>query len=591
MRHLQDSLAPIWCVSPSATRLEKNMTRMLSGFALLALASPGLAFAGALPDVIRAPAVAPVGTVNLRALSSNALTRADVTPAHVIAMPPLRFPGTTRPGAALPRVTSPAVTITKVRKAPSKLGFTGIYDGSNSAAIGGELEPPDQGLAANNGTVVEIINNSLQVFDSTGKALSNPVSTATFLRVDSSFGLSDPHVEYDPTTQRWFVEELIYSNTFNGFALAVSSSSDPLGTYIIYKIDDKSSKIRACHGSCFPDYPQVGYDASGFYITGDLFSNTTGQFVSAAIYALPKAVLVAGGPLAYQVFQVPEFVLQPAIPAAPGGYSFEAGGTEYFMTARNIYDGSTNLRVYALSNTFAIGDGTGPLTLSSVDVAAQAYGPTVPSTEPNIVGAYGQSLGATTAPQMDAGYNAFGGGVKYVNGKLVAALATGSTDANGLARDVIAWFTVKPTTDSSGVKAKIASQGYIVAPDGYSLSYPGIALGAKGQGIIGTTITNISAAVPGGLPSAGYISFNPSGGAGKVYTVSGPGGATDDGFTGYFGAGPAGVGRWGDYSSATVDPTTGTLYVGNEYIPDENMYPRGTFANWGTFITEVPMGK
>jgi hypothetical protein len=49
------------------------------------------------------------------------------------------------------------------------------------------------------------------------------------------------------------------------------------------------------------------------------------------------------------------------------------------------------------------------------------------------------------------------------------------------------------------------------------------------------------------------------------------------------------VARWGDYSAAVSDEQ-GNLWMGNEAIlPPLAQFPPGVlFANWGTFITEVP---
>jgi hypothetical protein len=71
--------------------------------------------------------------------------------------------------------------------------------------------------------------------------------------------------------------------------------------------------------------------------------------------------------------------------------------------------------------------------------------------------------------------------------------------------------------------------------------------------------------------------------------VSGQGFTSDDGFTGCLGIppGPAGVGRWGDYGAAVVDAATGYLYTGSEMIPNPKLFPRGFYANWGTFITQI----
>ncbi len=70
------------------------------------------------------------------------------------------------------------------------------------------------------------------------------------------------------------------------------------------------------------------------------------------------------------------------------------------------------------------------------------------------------------------------------------------------------------------------------------------------------TITNKSAKVAGGYPSAAFIQFAASKPSGGI-VVSGQGFTSDDGFTGCPGKGPGKVGRWGDYGAATVDAATG----------------------------------
>lgn len=93
-------------------------------------------------------------------------------------------------------------------------------------------------------------------------------------------------------------------------------------------------------------------------------------------------------------------------------------------------------------------------------------------------------------------------------------------------------------------------------------------------------------AAAGGYPSAAIVQFTGTAPTGSIF-VTGQGNTTDDGFTGCPGPGPGQVGRWGDYGAATFDTVTGNFYTGNEMIPNPTTYPRGTFANWGTFITQA----
>lgn len=522
---------------------------------------------------------------NVGALAALHGARPGEAPRHL--MPDGTPTNAARPAGKL--LTNLHANVTLGNGAQSQIGgvsgFTGITEGINAQANGSELEPPDQGMAANGGIVGEVVNNTIAFYQN-GVALTKPLANATFFGLPITAGLSDPHIVFDPSVQRWFVDELTYgTGPGSGFYLAVSDTANPLGSYTTYLIDASSTDVKGCGKGCLADYPQIGFDSNGVYIAADLFGPR--RFVATGFFAIPKAALITGGAFTPLRFTLPDFVVQPSVPAAGEPFSLANNGTEYAMTARNIYNGSQKLRVWAIENTFNLATDPSSLIATSADATGESYAGTVPSTEPNDVGPYGLSQGATTSPQLDGGYNAFSANVKLAGGHLYAALTSGAVDTQGLPRDVIAWFEVKPHYSMDGkLHAKILNQGYVVPPDGYSISYPGFALTHTGHGILGVTITSPDAAAVGGYPSTAYVSFDKSK-AGKTITVTGQGGASDDGFTGYNGPGPAGVGRWGDFASATVDVTTGAFYVANEFIPDPEVFPRGTFANWGTYVTEV----
>lgn len=486
---------------------------------------------------------------------------------------------------ALPTL-EPTATVLSLKKTPlfaSINGFTGIYTGNNVTANQSEVEPPDQGLAVNNNIAAEINNNVTRFFDATtGAALTGPIANSAFF-LASGFNLTDTQVFFDPTTNRWFFDEVMSTGTTMDFALAVSQTSNPLGQYWIYHIRAFSDDISGCGGQdCFPDYPKAGYDAAGFYITADLFNNV--NFVESAIYAFPKLQLEAGDNFTYYRFDDPsDFVVQPSVPAPGEPFSTARNGSEFLMSA----PGSPNLAVLAIYNTNNIVSNGSSMRLLRVTVGSQLYGSgTVPSTQPNVVGPYCQSVGVTSAPFLDGGYSAFQATVQKANDNLYGVLAFGSKDGTGLDRDVLGWFEVHPTLTASSLSASIVNQGYVVPTDGYSISYPAFGLNKDGAGALGMTITNQSASVPGGYPSASVIQFTGSAPTGDIF-VTGPGFTSDDGFTGCPEKGPGKVGRWGDYGAATVDAATGVFYTANEMIPDPTTFTRGTFTNWGTFITQL----
>lgn len=470
-------------------------------------------------------------------------------------------------------------------------GFQAIHSLDNDIAGIGELEPPDQGLAVNSNVVAEINNEVLQFFNArSGVPLTLPIALPSFFLSGNSCG--DPQAFFDPTIQRWFFMEMA-SNACGGsgavgegFDIAVSRTADPLGSYFIYHIEAFSGDLAGCAGSdCLPDYPKAGFDKNGFYISVNLFNvATTGDFVEAATYALPKSKLKSGAGFAYLRIDYPDdFVVQPSVPAPGEPFAAAANGTEFLMEARNIVDGSNNIRVWAISNTNNIVSNILSLRAFFVNIAAQAYGPTAPATEPNVVGPYCASKGVLSAPQLDGGYQSFQATIQKAGGKLYGALPFNSPDGKGLDRDAIAWFVLTPSVNSLGQpSAAIDSQGYVIPPNGYSLLYPALGLNKSGTGALGFTITNTSQSVLGGFPSAAFIQFSKTGPVGSI-RVTGQGQTSDDGFSGCPGPGPGTVGRWGDYGAAVVDAKTGYFYTANENISG----PRGFATNWGTFITRM----
>jgi hypothetical protein len=467
-------------------------------------------------------------------------------------------------------------------------GFTGITLGSE-AAVGGNGTPPDQGLAVHDNIVAEIVNRSVQFFKSDGTPLTNPIWSSLFFLAEG-FSVVDPQAFFDPKSKRWYFHTIIPSVPMvsGEIGLAVSQTSDPLGTYFIYHVRLVSDDLSGCGGvDCFPDYPHGGYDANALFISTRLISCST-CFVASAVYVLPKARLEAGLRVG-ESLNIARFVLsgdtfvQPSVPAPHEPFETANGGTEYLMRATS----SNLVSVIAIYNTSEINHSPGSLQLLSVDVPAEPYAKgVVPSVQPDIVGPYCASQGVTSAPRLDADFSEFQATIQKAGGNLYGVLLFGSKDGNGLSRDVLAWFILRPTlTSTPSLTAKIVAQGYVVPPDGYSLIYPAIAVNRAGAGLIGFTVSNPDANAPGGFPSAAFIEF--AGFPRGNIIVTGQGATSYDQRAACLRPGPGGVTPWGDYSAATVDATTGFFYIGNEYIPDPTVFPRIENGNWGTFITQV----
>src|SRR6188474_1264517 len=294
--------------------------------------------------------------------------------------------------------TGNGVSVNSAKKAKSDPQFNSGFEGLNfyqqRYARGGNqftVEPPDQALCVGNGYVVEAVNDVLNVFDQSGKSLL-PDNTSTnvvsgfptdvnhAVDLNSFYGygpainrttgvraqfVTDPSCLYDAATQRFFVVVLTLESLPNGaftqqnhIDIAVSQTSNPTGSWNIYRLDvtgDGTNTGGVNPGPFLGDYPHIGADANGFYVTTNAYPWCCNGFAGAQIYALSKAQLAAGAANVTMVHldtsgtvnapsetgsTQPGFTVWPA--QSPGTSSFELsnGGTEYFLSS-NAADEAT----------------------------------------------------------------------------------------------------------------------------------------------------------------------------------------------------------------------------------------------------------
>ena len=137
-----------------------------------------------------------------------------------------------------------------------KGGFEGLDFHDQRYANNGNqfsVEPPDQGLCAGNGFVMESVNDVLAIYDHAGNELVGPVDLNTFYgypaAIDRNTGaygpsITDPSCYYDADTRRWFQVVLTLDRVGTSSALsgnnhldiAVSQTADPTGAWTIYRL-------------------------------------------------------------------------------------------------------------------------------------------------------------------------------------------------------------------------------------------------------------------------------------------------------------------------------------------------------------------
>jgi hypothetical protein len=329
---------------------------------------------------------------------------------------------------------------------------------------------------------------------------------------------------------------------------------------------------------CVADYPQVGADQYGFYVSWDEFNSFSSSFVDASILCLSKGALAGGTltPTAYQFF-IPlatgyEFSITPSS-TPPGAVNFVAsGGLEYFAStlSESAYDGGVAL--WAMTNTSSLGLAPNPM-LTMVEIPTLSYlVPNVAKQRPGPL-PYGSSLSPPgVLAFLDGGDNRVQA-LTYAGGRLYVTFPTGVVDENGHYEVGGAFVVLSPTYRSGVLGANVINQGYLLV-NGNNLLRPAIAVNADGSGSITATLVG-----PDWYPSAVVIPFDTFSTPSSLQ-VAGIGTLPEDGFSGYPGDGTAGVARWGDYNGA-VATSDGAIWMVAQYI---GTFPRTTLANWNTYI-------
>jgi len=509
------------------------------------------------------------------------------------------------------------------------------------------LEPPDQGLCVGNGFVFETVNDVMSVYDTSGHQVSGPTDqntfygyTPAFTRPAGPFGafVTDPSCYYDANTNTWFhvVLTLDVDPASGGFLgtdhldLAVHTGDSPVGSWTIYKIDAENDGTNGqpnhhcSFGPCLGDYPHIGADANGFYITTNEYSFFGPEFKSANIYAFSKSQLAAADEtIRMQQFDTegldggnPGFTIWPA--TAPDG-NF-APDTEYFLSSNAAAEAngtgtSNDLLVWALTNTGSL-DTTPALTLTHTSInATTAY--SMPPQSDQKAGSIPladclndrrtrstlwQGAGcwrAFFAPQnqpkkgeveshLDSNDTRMQQ-VVYADGQLWGALDT-AVSVGGEIKAGIAFFTVSPSIVHGTVHATLVNDGTLAIAHN-NLTYPAVAVTSDGAGVMAFTIVG-----PDYYPSAGWAPIDATG-VGDVHVIS-AGQGPDDGFTSYkaFVGNPPRT-RWGDYGAAVA--VGGSVWIASESIEQSCTFSqyvasaftcgrtRTALANWATRISEV----
>ena len=423
------------------------------------------------------------------------------------------------------------------------------FDGIPFPGVGCNCAPPDTNGEVGDTQYVQMVNEGFQVFDkTTGASLVGPNSItsvwAGFGGVCETAGHGDPVVLYDQIANRWLISQFAGTSIPTDECVAISTTSDATGSYFRY----------AFHlGSNFFDYPHLGVWPDGYYMSMNVFNAAGTVFLGPQAFAFDRNAMLSGAPAAF---------------VTPG---ITGGSNEDFFLPADL-DGS-NLPPAGAPNPFVEypGNNTYRLRQFHVDFATPANSTFTLFANPAAAGF--TTLCATTrncVPQLGGtGSNAIDGigdrlmfRLAYRNfGDHESLVGNYTVKANNVAG--VRWFELRGI--SAGPVTVFQESTY--QPDTDWRWLGSVAMDSAGNLAVGFSAS--STTIHPQVRYAGRLSSDPLNTLAQGETHLFDGAGSQQGTNG----------RWGDYSSLTVDPVDDcTFWYTNEYYQTT-----GTF-NWRTRI-------
>ncbi len=448
------------------------------------------------------------------------------------------------------------------------LDFAGTGDGA----------PPDTIAAAGPGYVVEMVNTDLAIYTKSGTKVFQQDLGTFFGSVRTGNFLSDPVVIFDESVDngpgnapgRFLVGVLDLSASFFGtisgdnFLYAVSDSADPTRdttgdgkAFTEMQAVNMTENVAA--GTVFADYPRIGWNADGYYVTFNMF--TTG-FVNAydhvSVISIDKAAATdANNSTATFVrAAVPGGVTHATLaPATMHGSTASTAGSPqpmYFVEEKLDSNGNATgnaIRVVTATNLLA-----GSPTFQFTDLAVAGY------RQPPAATQKGSSALITTNDSRVLN-------AEWRDNRLVASQTVGvSTDSQAHAR----WYEVNTSSTPT-----LTQQGTIGLGSGSNSYFPSIAIAPNGD--LGMTFIQSSSSEYMSMYVTGHSSGDALGSMQTPVLVR----AGQAPYSASFDSSPY---RAGDYSGITIDPTDGSFWAANEYATTSGS------ANWGTWLANFTLG-
>jgi hypothetical protein len=352
----------------------------------------------------------------------------------------------------------------------------------------------------------------------------------------------DPIVQYDQLADRWILTQFAVSSTPYTQCVAVSTGSNPTGTYNRYSFS---------YSRDFNDYPKLGVWPDAYYITFNMFRNGA-SFRGNRVCALERDRMLLGLS-ARQLCAQTSSSHHSLEPSDLEGTTLPPAGTPNLLLSMT----STTINFWRFTVNWTAGTGslTGPTAIAGVAAFSRACGGGACIPQPG------------TTQLLDSLADRLMYRLSYRNLGTREALVINHSVATGGVSGV-RWYELQNATGQTMASATpvIRQQGTF-SPSADFRWMGSAAIDKTGGIAVGYNISNSTTIKPS-IRYAYRAPADPLGTMGNETSI-------------LVGSGSqlTNLARWGDYSTISVDPVDGcTMVFTGEFLP-----ANGTF-NWNTHI-------
>lgn len=400
--------------------------------------------------------------------------------------------------------------------------------------------PPDPTLAVGPTHVVSTVNMAIAFHDREGNLefqshLGSPGDPGFFEPVGAEDFTFDPKCVYHPGIERFIVLALeVYQNRGESWiTIAISDDSDPNGVWYKYRT---WSVVQIGGTTYWVDYPGLGFDDHGVYVTGNLFrlSGGGGGFGGAVYRSFDLQKMMNGEPIEFAD------VRSGSSSSVQATTCYGSPAAPYFTSLAS----STRLRLEALTNPL-----TNPQVVS-VEIPIPSWG--WPNDAPN---GGGSRISTLDGRIMNGDWR---------DGRLVTGHGIG-VSGNGT-RSVARWYEIDTQQWPISGTPTLVQSGNVQEDNSHWTFFPALALNERGE--IGMIMAGSRSGEFAAIAATSRAADDPAGEMGAP--------------TSLLVGNTEASGRWGDYFDLTTDPVDGRTFWGAGQVQ--------TPSGWQTWIVSFTSG-